>query len=92
MANSDRILISAKPPIYNSLKRLSAASGRPMASIISELLQESIPSFDAISEALENIKAGRPEKAKRFFAAFALERADNLMEATDELLKKKAKK
>jgi len=92
MAESKRLALRLHPDAHEALERLSAASGEPMSRFVAALVKDAIPSFHALADAIEGARSGKSGDAKRALAGFMLKKTDDLMEATDELLKKKDKK
>lgn len=84
MAKSQRIMLRVQPETYDVLKRLSEATGQPMASLVTAYLKDSLPALEALAEAFEKIKAGRPQEAKKLLSGFALKTTHDL---TGEALK-----
>lgn len=55
-ATSPRFTITVHPETDTALKRLAAAQGRPVASIIREFLEGVTPTLNDLAQALESVK------------------------------------
>lgn len=56
-ATSPRICITMNDETHAALKRLSAVQGRPLASVIREMLDDAAPTVDALADSMEALKA-----------------------------------
>lgn len=57
-----RIILSLSPELDQAIDRLAKARERPRASVLVEILEEMVPSLNALSEAVEVSKSA-PEQA-----------------------------
>jgi predicted DNA-binding protein len=57
-----RLMLSLSSNLDQAIDRLAVAQGRPRASVVVEILEEMVPSLNALSEAVEVSKSA-PEQA-----------------------------
>lgn len=63
-----RTAVTLTPEAKSALDALAQASGKPVATVISELLSEMAPQLADLAKLVEHAKAGRKQAAKRTLA------------------------
>lgn len=76
-ATSPRICITMSEEAHKALKRLSAVQGRPLSSLIREMLDDAAPTVDQLATSMEALKAAQAS-AKAGIAGTLSEVADEL--------------
>jgi predicted DNA-binding protein len=72
-ARAPRVMVQLSPEARVLLDRMTAATGQPKSSLISELVDAGLPAVANALEAIEHAKAGRVEEASRLMSRFAHE-------------------
>ena len=60
-----RCNITLEPHVRDSLQALADAVGKPLATVVSDLLEEMVPQFDGLAKVARATKAGNQAAAKR---------------------------
>lgn len=76
IAAGRRIQVTVDPDVDAALSRIAAHQGRPIATLIREVLQEAQPAFQATADALDLAKSNPQRAVRQMVALFDDMQAD----------------
>ena len=68
---SKRVVLTLRPYVYSTIQRMAKAQNKPVASVISELLEEQEPLLQMMAVSFEAAVAGKEDKAKQALNSMA---------------------
>ena len=74
-----RVQVTLSPEGMALLERYSVATGEPKATLLGELLEESLPALEAMVKAIEIVRE-QPREAQRLMTNFGAEAVQMLMQ------------